>query len=323
MSTGAEAPRPPAGLSFRNILLATDFSDASEKAFHYATAIARIYASKIYLVHVLYPESMAYAPEPAIGRIPYEAERKMNTLAGRSELQEVAHESVLLSGSMWSALSAVIKERNIDLIVLGTHGRAGLKKLVLGSVAEEVVRRAGCPVMTVGPHIDHPSSAPRLFQRILFATDFHPASVKAFQYALLLADQFQAKLILLHSISPVAPPGPGLLFYNEDVTDEWQAKAQATARKKLEDLLPADARLRPELEYVVGFDFVGEHLLKAAAEQTVDLIVMGANRPASPALSTHVPGTVASEIIRHARCAVLTVSAGTPQSQTRAAPPAR
>jgi len=314
MTTLAEVPKQQvaqqqATASFKNILLATDFSDASEKAFHYATAIARLHGSKIYVVHVISPESISFIPELPLDRYRHEAERQMERLASRSELKPIAHETVLRAGSVWSVLSAVIRQADIELVVLGTHGRGGLEKLVLGSAAEEVVRRAGCPVITVGPHIDVPLSTTGEFQRILFATDFHPASVKAFDYALLLANQPQTKLILLHVMPPAALPGPGLTFYNEKAINEWQAKVRATAKEKLEKLLPPDARLCSEPEYVVGFDFIAAGILKVAAERKADLIIMGANRPVSAKISAHALGAVSYEVICHSKCAVLTVSA--------------
>jgi nucleotide-binding universal stress UspA family protein len=313
MTTLAEVPRPqtppqPTAVSFKNILLATDFSGASEKAFNCATAIARRHGSKIYLVHVILPESASFIPELPGDWPRRDAKREMETLASRSELAQIPHETVLRTGSVWSVLSVVIQEQHIDLIVLGTHGRGGFKKLVLGSVAEEVLRRAACPVITVGPHIDDPLSTTGEFHKILFATDFHPASLKAFDYALLLANQVQAKLILLHVMPPAALPGPGVTFYNETAIKEWQAKVRTTVKEKLEQLLPPYAKLWSEPEYVVGFDFIAEGILKVAAEQKADLIIMGANRPLSAKVSSHAPRTVAHEVICHAKCPVLTVS---------------
>jgi nucleotide-binding universal stress UspA family protein len=287
--------------------LATDFSDASEKAFNYATAIARLHNSKIYVVHVIPPESISFIPEPTMDWVRHEAEREMETLASRSELKLIAHEMVLRTGSVWNVLSAEIHQQNIELVVLGTRGRGGLKKLVLGSVAEEVVR-AGCPVITVGPHIDVPLGITGEIRRILFATDFHLASAKAFEYALLLANQFQAKLILLHLMPPAALPGPEVTFYNEKTISEWQARVRASTTQKLEKLLSASVKLWSEPEYVVGFDFVAEGIVKVAAERQADLIVMGANRPLSAKISAHALKAVSYEVICHSKCAVLTVS---------------
>jgi nucleotide-binding universal stress UspA family protein len=304
-----QVPQQQATVSFKNILLATDFSDASEKAFNYATAIARLCGSKIYIVHVVPPETTSFIPELPRDRLREEAKREMETLAGRNELKQIAHETVLRAGTVWNVLSAVIREQNMDLVVLGTHGRGGMKKLVLGSVAEEVARRAGCPVITVGTHVDVPLSTTGEFRSILFATDFHPASAKALDYALLLANQFQAKLILLHVMPPAALPGPGQTFYHERAISEWHARVKATAKEKLETLLPPYVKVWSQPDYVVSFDFVAEGILKVAVTQKVDLIVMGAKRSMSAKVSAHVLGTMTHEVICHAKCPVLTVSA--------------
>ncbi len=303
-----QVTQPQATVSFKNILLLTDFSDASAKAFNYATAIARSHGSKIYLVHVIPPEFTSFIPEPPKDWVRHEAEREMEDLDHRSELTSIEHEMVLRTGSVWNVLSAEIHQQNIELVVLGTHGRGGLKKLVLGSVAEEVLRRAGCPVITVGPHIDVLSGASGKFHTILFATDFHPASAKALEYALLLANQSQAKLILLHVLPPAGLPGPGLTFYDETAINEWQAKVMATAKSKLGKLLPASIKLWCEPEYVVGFDFTAEGILLVADDRQADLIVMGANRPLSAKISAHALKAVTYEVICHAKCPVLTVS---------------
>ncbi len=313
MTTLAEVPqlqvpqqRPT--VSFKKILLATDFSDASEKALTYAAAIARLHGSRIYVVHVLPPDFTSFIPEPPSDWVRHEADREMEILDSRSDLQPIAHETALRTGSAWSVLSAMVREQNIDVIVLGTHGRGGFKKLFLGSVAEEVMRRAACPVITVGPHIDISLGTAGECHRILFATDFHPASAKALEYALLLANESQAKLILLHLMPPAALPGPGLFFFDGRAINEWRDRATASTTQKLEKLLPASLKLWSEPEYVVGFDFVAAGILRVAAERNADLIVMGANRPVSAKVSAHALRAVSYEVICHSNCAVLTVS---------------
>jgi nucleotide-binding universal stress UspA family protein len=308
MTTPALVPEPKQ-ISFRNILLATDFSETSEKAFNYAVAIARRHGSKISLVHVIPPESVSFIPELPGERQRYEVKRQMDSLTSRSELNRIPHETMLRAGSVWSVLSAVIHQQDIDLVVLGTHGRSGLKKLVLGSVAEEVVRRAGCPVLTVGPHIEATPGTTGEFRRILFATDFHSASAKALDYALFLANQPETKLILLHVMPPTALPGPGQSFYHEEAVNEWQAKTRATVQEKLRKLLPLAVTLWSEPEYVVGFDFIADGILKVAAARKADLIVTGAKRPAFVKVSAHSFGAVSYEVIRRANCPVLTVTA--------------
>jgi nucleotide-binding universal stress UspA family protein len=327
MATRAVVPGQRAGVSFKNILLATDLSDASEKAFNYAAAIARRYRCKISLVHVIPPESDSFIPEIPEARQRHEAERQLENIATRSELNQIPHEALLRTGSVWSVLSAVIHRQDTDLVILGTHGRSGIKKLAVGSVAEEVVRRAGCPVLTVGPHIDAALSKTAEFHTILFATDFHSASARALDYALFLANQPDVKLILLHVMPPEALPVPsqsfdddnsmppedlsgrGQGFYDAESINKWQAKVKAAIKEKLQKLLPAAVKLWSEPEYVVTFDFIVDGILKEAAARKADLIIMGAKRPAFVKVSAHSLGAVSYGVIRRANCPVLTVSA--------------
>jgi len=309
MTSPAVLPEPQPAVSLKNILLATDFSAASEKAFPYAVAMARRHGAKIALMHVISPDSVSFVPAPTAERQRYEEERQLENLASRSELNQIPHETILRAGSVGSVLSSVIHEQEIDLVILATHGRSGLKKLVLGSVAEEVVRRAECPVLTVGPHIDTTSGTSAKFSRIVFATDFHPASAKALDYAVFLANEPETKLILLHVMPPTALPGPGQRFYDESAINAWQANVRTTIKERLQKLLPPAARLWSEPEYVVSFDFIVDGIVKEAAARRADLIIAGAKRPAFVKAFAHSLGGVSYEVIRRARCPVLTVSA--------------
>jgi len=309
MTSPAILPEPQPAVSFKNILLATDFSAASEKAFNYAVAMARRFGAKVALVHVIPPESVSFVPAPSAERQGYEEKRQLESLASRGELNQIPHETILRAGSVGNVLSSVIREQEIDLVILATHGRSGFKKLVLGSVAEEVVRRAECPVLTLGPHIDTTLGTSGKISKILFATDFHAASAKALDYAVFLANQPETKLILLHVMPPTALPGPGQSFYDEQAINAWQANVRTTMREKMQNLLPPAVRLWSEPEYVVSFDFIGEGIVKEAAARRADLIIAGAKRPAFVKAFAHTLGGVSYEVIRRAKCPVLTVSA--------------
>lgn len=185
---------------------------------------------------------------------------------------------------------------------LGTHGRGGLKKLALGSVAEEVLRLASCPVLTIGP--DAPPADPTRteFKAILFATDFGDASAKAFPYALSLAVASQAKLILLHIVPPVPVVVTGRLddspgTYADQALTEWQVSTKEESIRKLRKMVPEDAKFTCEPEYVVGLGFLPEGILGTADARSVDLIVMGANRVAAARMVAHVPWTVTHDVI--------------------------
>ncbi len=317
MSAPAQIHDRKQGIGFKQILIATDFSDGSQRALAYAIAIARRYGFELSVVHALPPKPRDQIPlEPLpreLNRRRLEAEEQMKQIGKKERMNDLKHHLVLEQGPVWEVLASVIQRENVDLLVLGTRGRGGLRKLALGSVAEEVLRLAPCPVLTIGPHAPAADRGTAELRRILFATDFGPASAKAFPYALLLAEDYQAKLVLLHMVPPmpVADLGPaayGPSAYAAEQYTEWQRTTRNQSVRKLKELVPTDANLAERPEYVAGTDFLPEGILDAAVTHRIDLIVMGANRTPSPRMSAHIPWTLTHEVICRAQCPVLTVS---------------
>src|ERR1022692_2231566 len=301
---------------FKRVLIATDFSDASDRALAYATAIARRYGSVLSVVHAIPPEPRDPIPlEPLpreLNRRRFEAEKQMAQFTEKARMNELDGHLLLEQGRVWDVLASVIQREKIDLLVLGTRGRGGLKKLALGSIAEEVLRLAPCPVLTIGPHVPPAHSRTIEFRRILFATDFGPASAKAFPYALSLAEDYQAKLVLLHMVPPmpIADLGPaayGPSSYAAEQYTKWQRTMRDQSVRELGELVPTNAHLVAKPECVAGTDFLPEGILDAAAMHGVDLIVMGANRTPSPRMAAHIPWALTHEVICQATCPVLTV----------------
>ncbi len=149
MSGFAKAVLVPA---FENILFPTDFSSSSQAAIPYLRAFAERYGSAIHVIHVLGPEPMLEIPLDKLPELDADrdvAQSEMHILLASNGFDKIAHTATVERGQLWKVLAACLEEKSIDLIVLGTHGRHGLKKLVLGSVAEQVFRLAHCPVLTV------------------------------------------------------------------------------------------------------------------------------------------------------------------------------
>ena len=297
-------------VTFRNILLGTDFSEVSRKAVPYAEAIASLYGSKIHLAHVVPPAARMPIPmEPLPMELDYSrqnAERDMKAFLRGNLLAEVSHEVLIEQGPIWDTLSALIQRDEIDLLILGTHGRGGLKKVILGSVAEELFRLASCPVLTVGPNVIEPKG-PTEFRRILFATDFGPASLHALPCAIPLAAESKARLTLLHVVLPVPVVDVGPYWYvGKDLVGQQQS-ARARYVAQLRDLIPAGTNLPLDPEFLVDFDFAPDSIVKIAADIRADLIVMGVNQAASARASAHLPWATAHEVVCHAQCPVLTV----------------
>jgi len=294
-------------VSFKHILLATDFSDVSQTALAYASATAKVHGSKLSVVHVLTPEPRSFIPMdplPVAGQDERErAEQSMREYIASISLEGVEHEEVLVTGAIWTALDSFIHERGIDLLVLGTHGREGLRKLILGSIAEELFRLARCPVLTVGPGVNA-RGANRPLKTVLFATDFKPASLNALPYAISITREHNARLILLHLLPIRVGVGIGPYWTPDAAAADVEDSVRLEGLERLRRLIPADLNLAHAPELKVTYDFLPDGILKYDA----DMIVMGVNHTASPRAAAHLPWVAAHEVIGNARCPVLTVS---------------
>jgi len=302
--------------AFRHILVATDFSEPSRRALCDALVLAAENNAQLSVVHVLHSDRKYAALEA-----PYELdlerialEKEMKSFLDKLGPEQKIDTTLVKHGPVAEQVAAVIGEKAIDLLVIGTRGRGGLQKLALGSVAEELLRIAPCPVMTIGPKADIAVITRGYgFRRILFATDFGKGSAKALPVALALARAQQAKLILLHMINPMPATTASLSAYAPagaaaDEVDEWEETSRKQCITQLRECLPAETGLEQEVEFVVGTDFLPEGVLTASAKFKVDLIVMGANRTASAKAAAHIPWSAVHEVVRNAPCPVLTVA---------------
>jgi len=284
-------------ISFNNILLATDFSPVSETALRYAIGLARRYGAKIFATHVVSAAEAPMVPPEAWGScqqiLDEAAHREMKWLTER--LGTIPHETTLRHGGVWDSLSAMIEKDDIDLLVMGTHGREGLGRLLLGSVAEEVFRRAACPVLTVGPNVAVGSEAEPRFRQIVYATDFGAQSLAAAPYAISLAQDYQARLTLLHVGVSVA----GLVDADRMV-EQWT--------KDLRALVPADVEPWCQVEYLVEFGDPAQHILELAEQRKAELVVLGV-RPAPGHLGAGMRfgAATAHAVVSMSHCPVLSV----------------
>ena len=301
-------------ITFKHILTATDFSDVSGRALNYASAMACRYGSRISVVHVLPPDPHEpfpiYPLPPELDRRQLDAQRKMQLLG--ISVAGLQHQMRIEHGRVWDVLDSLIQRENIDLLVLGSSGRGGMKKLALGSVAEEVLRRAPCPVLIVGPNVPALGSGTARFSRILFATDFGDSCYRAFQYALGLAEDCCAKLVLVYIVPPMPVPELGPVVYCPgaylaDTLVKWEERERVEGLKKLRALLPANSNLPAPPEFVVETGLPPEGILRAAASSKAELIVMGARRTPTARAAAHSPWGLTHEVICQARCPVLTV----------------
>jgi nucleotide-binding universal stress UspA family protein len=293
----------------KSILLATDCSEASAKSLHQAIGVARHYGASLYLTHVVYPSILAVF-DSNFQELRTEAVCKQTEGFLRiPEIDDISHELMLRKGEIWEELERTIAEKKVDLIVVGTDGRQGLRKLVIGSVAEQIFRRATCPVLTVGPRsIDDPplenAGAARL---VLFATDFGPASLSALKYAISFASMHNGKLVLMHVVPIFEIPEKFRQgwIYSSDVT-EWREEARLTSLRRLQELVSETNGLPFAPEFMVEFGLPAEKILWAANSLHADVIVMGLRPAAHINSASHLPWATAYEVVCGATCPVLT-----------------
>ncbi|MGB7435663.1 MAG: universal stress protein, partial [Candidatus Acidiferrum sp.] len=198
--------------------------------------------------------------------------------------------------SVARVLLELIDRFQIDLIVLGTHSRGGIQKLVLGSVAEEMINRAPCAVLTVGPEVPPKINSELKLRRIVCATDLQPGSARVLTYAVSLAKDENAQLTLLH-----------VLKLPTDTPREQRKAEGDIAMKQLVQLLPPETSALGGAQCIVEIGVPGELIPKVAEEQGADLLVIGPHHTLHPRVSAHVPWAMLHQVLCNARCPVLKV----------------
>jgi nucleotide-binding universal stress UspA family protein len=283
---------------FRNILYATDFSKAATHAIPYVKRIAKHYDANLVALHVRPPtvnpmtQPTSWPDEETIQKQNQGyRDQLLDTFAG------IRTTALVEEGDIQSSLQEAIAKNHTDLVVIGTRGRTGLGKVLMGSVAEEIFRTVTCPVLTVGPNSDASRGADGQIREILYATDLASPSPASAAYAVSLAQEFQARLILLHVI-PESKPGELVSAH-----DVMQA-----AKDLLRKLVPAEAEAWCTPEFFVERGNPADRILELAHLRESGLIVLGIrSEEGVPGAATHLPIATAHKIVSHAKCPVLTV----------------
>ena len=286
-------------IQLKNIVFATDFSPVSMAALPFVANLARGYGAKVWGFHVISP-NVYPVPPSLVTPTPDENSAVVAERLGASlseHLGDIPQEVIIAYGETWSALASMIEKNDIDLVVIGTHGRGGLGRTLLGSVAESVFRQCPCPVLTVGPKVSKHLDQPLVTKEILFATDLTPVSKAAAEHAISLAQELQAHIVLLHVIEP---PKAGELTGPGDFV--------SSTVKLLRDLVPAEAELWCKPEIAVEYGDPAEVILEVADRRHAHLIVMGVRKPkGSLGVATHFARAIAHRVVSEAKCPVLTV----------------
>jgi len=296
----------PISVGIHNVLIATDFSRCSNQALDTGLKLAKSYEAQAYVVMVVPSDEFMIAGPEAYVAAKDAARRDLEGL--KTELQSTHsyiegsdYHLYLLEGDVAQSILTFASETHIDLIVLGTHGRGGLGKALMGSVAEKVFRRSAVPVLTIGPHVRRATQAltPR---NILVAADFTPAAERAAHFAVGMAAEHHAKLTLLHAVNPKDM---------DHVPD--QDRVVHEVETKLLNLLGADCPVEPVTRVECGR--VVNAILQAEREIEADLLVIGVHRPAG--MLNRLMWPHAYEIVRESSCPVVTVRELATQTSVR------
>ena len=295
-------------ITIKRILCPVDFSSFSCRAFEHAAVLARWYEAELTVLHVSPLMPTMFGLEPALSATtlaPFDREalgRELLEFVGDTAKATREPALVIRSGPAAATILTVATEIRADLVVLGTHGRTGFEKFMLGSVTEKVVRKARCPVLTVPSRAAGDPENP-LFARILCGVDFSEASDHAARHAVSLAQEAKGRLTLLHVVEWL--PDESFSKYPSFDVDRYRRSLLADARARVEELVPAEARNWCEAETRVVCGKPYQEVLRVAQDDGADLIVLGVHGRGP--IDRMLFGSTTQQVVRQALCPVLTI----------------
>ena len=305
---------------FKNVLCTTDLSDFSNMAVYYGAALARVFEATLHLCHVIdlpivsvHGEAFTYPPDYA-QTLKEDALRQMDTLMTPLQVKWTPHVEM---GAIAHTVSDLVGSTQADLVVSASHGRSGLKRLLLGSVTEQLLRSIRCPFLVVTePEKRGDDLAEKKITRdtvenfglkkILVGSDFSQDSANAVNYGFSLAQGFQSELHLVHVVEPFAYSDA---LMPDPMTAEVQTDLNALLTERLESLVPAGARNWCEVKASCLAGTPHEELVKYAVLHAVDLIILGIR--GRGLVETLLLGSTTDRVIRRVSCPVLAVGPAT------------
>lgn len=290
--------------TIKRILHPTDFSETAGRALRHAVHLARKYEAELHVLHVAqFAPAYAEGPLPGINagspsvpeyyeQLREEAEERLDRLIEQIDARGVRLRRVLSSGDTPApVIVEYAADQSVDLIVVGTHGRRAMERFLLGSVAEEVLHRAPCDVLTVRRTEDG-EAEPRSIQRILVPVDFSEASRMAVRRAGTWARDYGAQLDLLHVIEP---PAFAEAFSGAVTVHDYDEEIPERVKEKLTELAVEVGR-EVRCEHHVEEGQPGKHIVEAAVALDADLIMMATRGQAG--LRRIFLGSVTERVIR-------------------------
>lgn len=294
-------------LKIKLILCPVDFSEFSIRAYHHALSLAEHYRAKVVVQHIVEIWRYPYADYVASQGDYQEfcralregGEEKLREFVKQHPHDEIQPELAVHEGVAADCILSFVKARKTDLIVMGTHGRRGFDRMVLGSVADRVMRRASCPVLTICKAPPESTASEEQhhahhLNRILYCTDFSENAEPALHYAVSATEEYDADLTLLHVLEEAPSPAK-------------KTEAIATATEQLDKLVPAERRNKLKVKTAVRIGKPYQQIIQFAQEAQIDMLAMGVS--GRGALDRAVFGSTTYRVIQLGPCPVLAVHA--------------
>jgi nucleotide-binding universal stress UspA family protein len=294
-------------LALDDLLLARDFSSISDRAFRHALDLAARTGAALHLLHVEVLHEDDERESPTVGLEKIREDLKSDPRAASADALDAVsiHEVTERDVSPGPAILNYAATNDIDLITLGTHGRRGPKRILLGSVAEEVVRRAKVPVLTVRGGEDATTLEVGGVDRVLVPIDFSDPSREALRHARALASLYGAEIDLLYVVEEALHPAfyVGGVSSIYDVEPDIEEKARTHLQKFADKTSGADVNIN--VHAVPGR--AAASILSFVEEYDIDLVTTSTH--GRTGMDRFLLGSVAEKLVRHLRCPVLTVKA--------------
>ena len=296
-------------IDIKNIICTTDFSDFSNHAIPFGISLAKEFGAKLYLCHVIDISSTAMYGEGFAD--PFEQQKRISDYADE-HLHEligdtpVDWEPIISVGNTADDIVRVAKEKQADLVVSATHGRSGLKRVILGSVTERLIRTLPCPLFVVRSQekeLATPVSGEIKIKRILVGCDFSADSSLAFQYGLSLAQEFQSELHMAHVIEPAVYKD--MLKQTAEENDAYEEDLRVKLTEQLNKMIPEEVHHWCTPKTVLLAGQAHDELVKYGLVHKMDLIILGVR--GHSLVESLLVGSTTDRVIRQAPCPVLSV----------------
>jgi nucleotide-binding universal stress UspA family protein len=302
-------------LRFRKILCPVDFFPASLRAFDYALKLAANYGARVHALHVIAPivsssYTMEFYTDDLRKSLERESKKLLSQLKKKAKRAGIKAQTELLFGNIDSEIERSLGAHKADLLVMGSHGRRGFERWILGSVAERLIRRSAVPVVVVGARVDR-RSVPSRIGRLIVTTDFSSGSVNALGYAFSIAQECQARVTLLHVVGNLAP----------EAAPELTPAAVKSARARLEELIPAGVRDWCDVRTRVEVGEPDKTIIKLVESEKPGLLVM--NIHGKGLIERALVGRTAERVVRSVlgTCPVMLIPPrGRPSRRRQSAP---